>query len=120
MRKRRGGPRGKSNGNERGSAADRRARKLWLLHTYPAREKWWAVDAFAVAKGVRPIPLVPVSRMVEGKTRCYSCGSLLGLAELTVDRIVPGARGGTYVRENIRPCCDHCNSASAAQAKPTR
>lgn len=52
----------------------------------------------------------------EAATRCYRCGKLLWYAVVEVDRIVPGwrktakyPRGGTYVRENIRPACERCN-----------
>lgn len=42
--------------------------------------------------------------------RCYRCGTLLTVDSVTVDRIVPGCKGGTYRRSNIRPACGHCNS----------
>lgn len=96
--------RGTSNGNARGSSAARRARRVWLILTFAAD--------------------------VPGFARCYRCGVLLynpdklppvpegqpilGLEDiaqpLTVDRIIPGCRGGTYRRENIRPACGDCNS----------
>lgn len=34
---------------------------------------------------------------------------------LTVDRIIPGTRGGKYVRTNIRPCCGPCNSSTGSK-----
>lgn len=93
--------RGTTNGNARGSAADRRRRRAFLMVCY-------ASD-------------------VPGFVRCYRCGTLLfnrddapydfvlledgTVAEpLTVDRIIPGCRGGTYRRDNIRPACGGCNS----------
>ena len=82
--------RGTSNSNARGSSSDRRARRAYLLATY-------ASD-------------------VPGFCRCYRCGVLLGVEAITIDRIVPGALGGRYVRENIRPACAFCNSATGAQA----
>ena len=42
--------------------------------------------------------------------RCYRCGALLTTDTVTVDRVVPGCQGGTYVRSNIRPACGPCNS----------
>ncbi len=77
--------RGTSNSNARGSTYDRAARRAYLLRTYES-------DAGA------------------NTCRCYRCGALLGEATITVDRIVPGCHGGTYRRENIRPCCGACNS----------
>ena len=76
--------RGTTNGNRRGNVEDRRSRKLWLLKVYAAD--------------------------VRGHCRCYRCARLLGIDTLTVDRIVPGAHGGTYRRNNIRPACGTCNS----------
>lgn len=85
--------RGTTNGNHRGNTKDRARRKAYLLRAY-------ASD-------------------VPGHCRCYRCGTLLSAATITVDRIVPGARGGKYVRNNIRPACGKCNSATANAAKPS-
>lgn len=93
--------RGTSNGNARGSSADRRARRAWIVLSY-------ASD-------------------IPGYTRCYRCGRFLfnpddtdvansqdaedrGALPLTIDRIIPGVKGGTYRRNNIRPACAGCNS----------
>lgn len=87
--------RGTSNRNERGNTKDRAARRQYLLKAYASN--------------------------VPGCCRCYRCGVLLSDAEqllaqilgveaITVDRIVPGVRGGRYVRSNIRPACADCNS----------
>lgn len=86
--------RGTSNKNDRGNTTDRRNRRKWLAETY-------ASD-------------------VPGHCRCYRCGVLLTQETLTVDRIIPGALGGTYVRNNIRPCCGACNSLTAPTAKAAR
>ena len=73
--------RGTSNRNQNGSAADRRARKQWLLNTFG-----------------------------DGRfCRCYRCGCELTAGSLTVDRILAGMDGGTYARGNIRPACMECN-----------
>lgn len=91
--------RGTTNGNARGSSYDRARRRRYLVTTY--------------ASDVDP-----------QLCRCYRCGKLLydesstpyavalqhDAAPLTVDRIVPGCRGGTYRRDNIRPACGACNS----------
>lgn len=92
--------RGTSNSNVRGSSYARRARRAWLITNYAAD--------------------------VPGYTRCYRCGVLLYNPDsvpleqfkpdapearlLTVDRIIPGCKGGTYRRNNIRPACGGCNS----------
>lgn len=73
--------RGASNSNDRGSAEQRRRRKAWLLAT----------------RG-------------DGKTcECYRCHVVLFWSTLEVDRAIPGALGGTYSRDNIRPVCGPCN-----------
>lgn len=74
--------RGTTNRNARGNSADRRARRQFLL------------DKFG-----------------DGKTCvCSHCSAVLDDSTITVDRIVPGVLGGTYVRANIRPACGPCNS----------
>jgi 5-methylcytosine-specific restriction endonuclease McrA len=82
--------RGTTNRNARGSSADRAARRAYLLR------------AFQSNKGA-------------GTCRCYRCGRILSEDTLTVDRIVPGCRGGTYARKNIRPACAYCNSETGAR-----
>jgi hypothetical protein len=107
--------RGTSNRDARGSATARRARRAWLVKVFEAN--------------------------VTGMCRCYRCGVLLyneddyrtsyfaALAvpdgvwdgvqprPLTVDRIIPGCRGGTYRRENIRPACGPCNSETGGSLR---
>ena len=98
--------RGTDHSNDRGSAEDRRRRVAWLISTFASN--------------------------ITGFARCYRCGKLLfnlndppasvfqldtgeystsiELVEpLTVDRIIPGCRGGKYRRDNIRPACWECN-----------
>lgn len=74
--------RGTSNTNSRGSADSRRVRKQWLIDTYG--------DGYTAP--------------------CSHCRVELDFGTITVDRIVPGILGGTYVRCNIRPACMTCNS----------
>lgn len=77
--------RGTTNRNDRGSAAERRARKQWLVNTYG--------DGRVVACSFP------------------GCSRLLTVETVTVDRFpIPGCRGGTYRRGNIRPACGPCNS----------
>lgn len=110
--------RGTTNGNSRGGSDDRRARRAWIVLTYESN--------------------------VPGYCRCYRCGVLLYNPDalepsvfvgrigeivinstvtvelaypLTIDRIVPGCRGGTYRRNNIRPACGTCNSETGATTR---
>lgn len=74
--------RGTTNRNARGSSADRRRRREWLVEMY--------------GKG--------------GRVLCWrGCGTWLTAQTVWVDRLIPGCRGGTYRRENIRPACGPCN-----------
>lgn len=88
-------PRGTTNGCSRGNSEDRRRRRAYLVDTFG----WRLPDG-------------------TGIVLCYLCDvSLLEHEDpnapgqaVTVDRIVPGCRGGRYVRGNIRPACGACNS----------
>jgi 5-methylcytosine-specific restriction endonuclease McrA len=48
------------------------------------------------------------SRIAKGL--CHYCGRTFPPAELTMDHIIPIARGGKSVRNNLVPCCKECNS----------
>ena len=41
---------------------------------------------------------------------CYYCGGAFEPSELTMDHIVPLARGGKSTKGNIAACCKECNS----------
>lgn len=84
--------RGTTNSNRRGSSYARKRRKLWLLKAFEAD--------------------------INGPIcRCYRCGVPLTFNTLTVDRIVPGCKGGTYARTNIRPACGACNSETGGRTR---
>jgi len=84
--------RGTTNRNVRGSSADRAARRAYLLRTYEC----------IYGKGM---------------CLCWRCGKLLREGTLTVDRIIPGCRGGKYTRNNIRPACSGCNSETGGRVR---
>ena len=44
------------------------------------------------------------------KGRCYYCGSQTSAALLTMDHIVPVARGGKTTKGNVVPACKSCNN----------
>jgi 5-methylcytosine-specific restriction endonuclease McrA len=44
------------------------------------------------------------------KGRCHYCGRSTPPAELTMDHIVPVARGGRSVKGNLVPTCKSCNT----------
>ena len=41
---------------------------------------------------------------------CYYCGKKTPAKELTMDHIVPLARGGTSSKGNLAACCKECNN----------
>lgn len=97
--------RGTTNQNARGNTEDRRRRREWLVETYRAD-----VDVIVLADGdVFPMYGEPIGAG-RAACRCYRCGALLTVETVTVDRIIPGCKGGTYRRNNIRPACGSCNS----------
>jgi hypothetical protein len=85
--------RGTSNTNERGSAANRAARKRWLLREFG-----------------------------DGQTAtCSTCPAVLDLTSITVDRYpLPGCEGGRYIHGNIRPQCSPCASKQGGHLGATR
>lgn len=44
------------------------------------------------------------------KGRCHWCGRTVAPKELTMDHIVPLARGGKTTKANVVPCCKTCNT----------
>lgn len=45
-----------------------------------------------------------------GAGRCHYCGGKFAPAELTMDHIVPLARGGHSSKGNLAPACKDCNN----------
>ena len=41
---------------------------------------------------------------------CYYCGRIVSPKDLTMDHIVPLARGGRSTKDNLVPCCKECNT----------
>lgn len=41
---------------------------------------------------------------------CYYCGEKMSHQELTMDHLIPLARGGRSTKDNLVPCCKSCNS----------
>lgn len=80
--------RGTTNRNARGSSADRRRRREYLVAEFG--------DGTVVV--------------------CSTCPAVLTVDTVTADRYpVPGCEGGRYVRGNIRPMCAACNSSSGGK-----
>ena len=45
-----------------------------------------------------------------GRGRCHYCKREISPKELTMDHVVPLARGGRTTRSNVVPCCKDCNT----------
>lgn len=104
--------RGTTNSNARGGSAERLRRRIWLVNTYRA-------DFDAELSMIDGQLFIGAVLRGEGEPacRCYRCGCLLTVDTLTVDRIIPGAQGGTYCRSNIRPACGPCNSETGGSIR---
>lgn len=98
--------RGTTNRNVRGNTRDRLARRRWLVATFRANRDLSFGEP-------RSSPL----GSAHAACRCYRCGVLMTEDTVTVDRVVPGCRGGTYRRDNIRPACASCNSETGAKIR---
>lgn len=85
---------GRTDGQDkRGNSKDRAARRAYLLSPQAG---------FGGNGEVVPCALGIVS----------SCSMLVDNSTMEVDRIVPGALGGRYIRSNIRPTCRPCNETA--------
>jgi len=40
---------------------------------------------------------------------CWYCGEKVGFKNLTMDHVIPLARGGRSTKDNLVPCCKECN-----------
>lgn len=40
---------------------------------------------------------------------CWYCGLQVGYPNLTMDHVIPLARGGRSTKDNLVPCCKACN-----------
>ena len=45
---------------------------------------------------------------------CWYCGRKVGYANLTMDHVIPLARGGRSTKDNLVPCCKDCNNKKKA------
>ncbi|MBV5316406.1 MAG: HNH endonuclease [Desulfobulbaceae bacterium] len=41
---------------------------------------------------------------------CWYCGQQVGFKNLTMDHVIPLARGGRSTKDNLVPCCKECNN----------
>ena len=108
--------RGTTNRNDRGNTEDRRRRREYLVETYRANQDL-LIKQVEIGGEIFDHPVGAWPGRGEAACRCYRCGVLLTVDTVTVDRIIPGRRGGRYVRNNIRPACGPCNSETGARLR---
>ena len=58
----------------------------------------------------QPVKFSRVNIYARDRYRCQYCGIKLAIADLTYDHVVPRARGGRTVWENIVTACVPCNA----------
>jgi 5-methylcytosine-specific restriction endonuclease McrA len=46
---------------------------------------------------------------------CHYCGRKVGIKNLTMDHVIPLARGGRSTKGNLVPCCKACNTRKKAE-----
>ncbi|MDD2455662.1 MAG: HNH endonuclease [Kiritimatiellae bacterium] len=51
---------------------------------------------------------------------CHYCGRKVGAAALTLDHVVPVARGGRSNKGNVVPACDACNKSKGVLTQAER
>lgn len=108
---------GTCNGGDRGNTTDRRRRRVWLVEAFRADVDLADIIAnpFMSYGNGRPWEVTRGTGIPA--CRCYRCGVLLTVDTVTPDRIIPGAKGGTYRRNNIRPACSRCQSITGNEIK---
>lgn len=52
-----------------------------------------------------------------GKGVCYHCENKFKPADLTMDHLIPIARGGKSDKKNCVPCCKDCNTKKGNQTR---
>lgn len=52
-----------------------------------------------------------------GKGVCYHCEQKFAPADLTMDHLIPIARGGKTNKKNCVPCCKDCNNKKAYKTR---
>jgi len=49
---------------------------------------------------------------------CHFCSRKVGIKNLTMDHVIPLARGGRSTKGNLVPCCKTCNTAKKSKLPP--
>lgn len=89
--------------------------RVRMCYGYGRMSDWYTIDADPkhVAKErerARKLRKSQWWRAKVGGGRCHYCERKFAPKELTMDHIVPVARGGTSTPGNVVPACKECNS----------
>lgn len=57
----------------------------------------------------RGVPFTRRNVLLRDRHECQYCGARPAVAHLTLDHVVPRARGGSMSWENVVTCCETCN-----------
>ncbi len=68
----------------------------------------------------RELRRTPWWRNLVAKGLCHYCGAQFPPAKLTLDHVVPLARGGESTRGNCVPCCEACNRSKGLETPAER
>lgn len=108
-----------SNKYDAGGPSTRDKRKVWLVETFRADFDAVVLNGQVIG-AAKPGTEIEGEYTIEAACRCYRCGDLLIVANVTPDRRVPGCEGGTYDEDNIRPACGPCNSSTGGKLGASR
>lgn len=61
----------------------------------------------------RDVPDLRVILLLRTGGHCWYCGSILRLATVTIDHVVPVKQGGKTILANLHAACQPCNTAKA-------
>lgn len=56
-------------------------------------------------------------KQVLGRGVCYHCEQKFKPTELTMDHLIPIARGGKSDKKNCVPCCKECNTQKGSKTR---
>lgn len=81
----------------------------------------FGIDDSAIRAERRKARELRKSRWWQQKTAagtCHYCGRKVGIKNLTMDHVIPLARGGRSTKGNLVPCCKTCNTTKQSDLPP--
>jgi 5-methylcytosine-specific restriction endonuclease McrA len=81
----------------------------------------FGIDNSAIRAERRKARTLRKTRWWQQKTAsgtCHYCGRKVGIKNLTMDHVIPLARGGQSTKGNLVPCCKKCNTSKKSELPP--